>query len=294
MILLKIHLTIQTNQPKPALAASLFLGGVLHGSFEHLIRLHAPEIAIELGMTQGSQLKYYSVLPPPYGWQPETTPNTVFLDCGIILFSKAKQYLKPIISILQHWHEIRLDGRIDKIKRCEIYVCGPGTQQQLWCESNQNLIEDITLNFNHVFTASDNIKIDLITSLILESDQQKAIGINTAPPDLLRIVRSLTRRIQKLEPQLAEELGINMPGWIEAEELIRHLPISSQGLKQVRWKYGSRTKKHPILRTGLIGQVQYAGYVPAPIIALLNWGCWFGIGQGTSLGQGMYSTIMPE
>ena len=294
MILLKINLTLQSDQPKPALAASLFLGGVLHGSFEHLVRLHAPAIADEIGMREGSQLKYYSVLPPPYGWQPQTFSDTSFLDCGIMLFSKAKQYLQTIILALQHWHEIRLDGRIDKIKQCEIYVCNPGNRPQLWCESNRNLIEHFELDFNHAFAASHDIQIKLITPLILESKQQKAITSPTAPPGLLRIVRSLTGRIQKLEPQLALSLGILSTAWIEAEEQIRHLPVTAHALQQVQWKYGSRTKPRPILRKGLIGQIGYTGHVPAAIVAALNWGCWFGIGQGTAMGQGMYTVSTTE
>ncbi len=289
MILLKLHLSIQSNQPESALAASPFLGGVLHGTFEHCIRLHAPAIASELGMTQGSLLKQYSILPPPYGWHPPANSNALSLDCGILLYGKAKQYLKSIVFTLQHWREIRLKGRTDKITRNKIYICSPVAEPQLWCESDQNSIENFALNFNHTFIASDNIKIDLITPLILESDRQKEIGVNAAPPDLLRIVRSLMRRIQKLEPDLANSLGINSTQWIEAEEQIRHVSISTHALKQVRWQYGSRTKKRTILRMGLIGQVHYTGYVPATIVAALNWGCWFGIGQGTAMGQGMYT-----
>ena len=199
MLLLKIHLTIQGDQPESALTTSLFPGRILHGSFEYLMRLHAPAIARELGMTPGSPLKYYSVLPPPYSWRPETASDTVSLDCGIMLFSKAKQYLETIILAPQYWHEIRLGGRIDKIKRYEIHVCNPENQPQLWCEANKNLIEHFKLDFNRAFSESNNVQIELITPLILESEQQKAIGANTTPPGLLRIIRSLARRIQKQE-----------------------------------------------------------------------------------------------
>lgn len=294
MILINLQLTILGNPPNYAIAASPFLGGVLHGSFEHLIRLHDPKLANELGMIHGSQLKYYAVLPPPYGWKPDTTQNPTFLACGIMLFGQAKQHLKEILSILHNWHEIRLKGRIDRIEQQRIYLCSPGKQPQLWRQSDQDLIDNNKLDFNHIFTARDSIKIDLITPLKLESAQQKAKNVHTSPPDLLRIVRSLAKRIQKLEPDLASYLEIDSLDWIEAEEQIRHLSIKKYQLENVQWRYGSCTKQHPIHRNGLVGQIHYSGLIPASIAALLNWGCWFGIGQGISLGQGMYVIKGPQ
>lgn len=294
MLLLKLQLTIQHDQTKFPRKASPFFGGVFHGAFEHLVRRHEPAIARELGMFQDSPLKYYAILPPPYDWQPPRNNGTSLLNCGIMLFGKTRQSVHKIAPLLQHWREIRLDERVDYIKQCTIHICNPGTQPVLWCEINQKSIENFTLDFNHAFAASDGIRIDLITPLILESEQQKTIGVNTTPPGLLRIIRSATRRIRKLEPQLALSLGMQSSEWVEAEEQIRHLPITAHTLKQVEWTYGSRTKPRPILRKGLIGRIDYTGHIPAMIVAALNWGCWFGIGQGTAMGQGMYTVSTSE
>ncbi len=208
MLLLNLQLTIQHDQTKLPRTAFPFLGGVFHGAFEHLVRHHEPSIARELGMFQHSPLKYYAILPPPYGWQPLKNAGTPLLNCGIILFGKTGQSVHKIAPLLQHWREIRLEERIDYITQCTIHVCNPGTQPLLWCAANQKSIENFTLNLNHTFAASNGIRIDLITPLILESEQQKAIGVNAAPPGLLRIVRSAARRIQKLEPQLAQSLVV--------------------------------------------------------------------------------------
>jgi len=292
MILLSLQLQLQGGKPEPALNDSPFLGGVLHGSFEHLIRLYTPEIADKLQMTQHTRPKCYAVLPPPYGWHTAANagapPDNRLLGCGIVLFGTARQYLTSIPPVLQRWREIRIDGRVDTIKQIDIHICAPGNKPCLWSDSNNTLLENIAPDFSYSFMESRRVNIQFITPLILESTAQKAAGAKNTPPGLLRLVRSLTKRIQALEPELAIKLGMQSPAWVDAEEQIRHIPIVHHDLKRVQWKYGSRTKKHPVIRSGLIGQIHYNGPIPAPIIALLNWGCWFGIGQGASLGQGMY------
>ncbi len=52
MILISLKLQLLSNKPEPAISASPFLGGVLHGSFEGLIRLHRPEELTEFEETE--------------------------------------------------------------------------------------------------------------------------------------------------------------------------------------------------------------------------------------------------
>ncbi len=288
MILLNLQLTIQGAHPKPALAATPFLGGVLHGAFEHLVRYHVPAIATQLGMTKKGQQKHYAVLPPPYGWQAQIESKNIYLGCGIMLFSHAQQYAKTLIDILQKWQEIRLEGRSDKIRNIKVYYCAPGHKSLLCNDVTNHSVYEIEPNYNHSFSASKGVIIDLLTPLTLKSDEHLAAGITNTPPKLLRFIRSLARRIQKLEPCLAATLKLNSLDWIKAEEQIRHSPIGKYQLETVKWKYGSRTKPRPILRHGLIGQIHYPHPIPANINALLHWGSWLGVGQSTTMGQGMY------
>ena len=62
--------------------------------------------------------------------------------------------------------------------------------------------------------------------------------------------------------------------------------------RPVEWRYGSRTKDAPIEFRGHLGTLRYraptAHPIPGPIHTLLRWGTWFGIGERTALGQGMY------
>jgi hypothetical protein len=44
MLLISLKIQLLNNKPKPAICASPFLGGVLHGSFEGLIRFHRPGV----------------------------------------------------------------------------------------------------------------------------------------------------------------------------------------------------------------------------------------------------------
>lgn len=294
MILISLKLELLNGRPKPAYTAAPFLGGVLHGFFENLIRVHKPEIAQALGMTQNNQYKYYAVLPPPFDSSAEQKTDINLLGCGIMLFGQAKQFLPSILPILQYWHEIRLDGRCDKIKKQEIHVCSPGNPPRLWDGKQMASIESINPEFNYTFNAGDGVILSFLTPLVLENAKQKAKSAADTPPALLRLTRSLAKRIQALEPELAKTLQIGSTTWIEAEELIRGIPIHQHHLTRVHWHYGSRTKKYPIMRSGLTGRIHYDGSIPAPIMALLNWGCWFGIGQGASLGQGMYVITIPE
>ena len=287
MILISLKLQLVPGKSNSAIAASPFLGGVLHGAFENLVRTHAPDVAEALYMTQNNRLKLYSVLPPPYGGYEETA-DTRALGCGVMLFGQAARFLPDVLSILHNWREIRLGGNRDAISTREIQICSPGNPPQHWSDDTDSIIQPVTPDYDYEFSTGHDLAIRFITPLVLENELQKTAKTADPPPGLLRIVRSLAKRVQTLEPNLSEKLAIGTPEWIEAEERIRRIPCAATELKRVQWRYGSRTKKHPILRSGLIGKIHYTGLIPASIMALVNWGCWFGVGQGASLGQGMY------
>ncbi len=286
MILLKLQLAIQADQPKSAIAASPFLGGVLHGTFERLVIKHAPIICNELGIKPSSQWKQYAVLPPPFGWQPSTPLSTITMQCGIVLYGQAKQYVQVIIALLEKWDEIRLANRTDKIKCQQISFKIPGSKTPSWHDSNQLAQFTRQPDFTQNYAPMDGVTLNLFTPLKLGKFHN--INGQPQPPKLLKIVRSITQRIKKLEPELANTLGIGTLAWIEAEEKIRLIPVDWYQLESVHWKYGSSTKQHIIPFSGLFGQIHYSGPIPATIITLLRWGEWFGIGESTALGQGMY------
>lgn len=283
MILLKLELTLQSNQPKSAVSASKFLGGVLHGIFERMARIHAPIILNELGITLGSQLKHYAILPPPY-----EEPISNRMQCGVILYGQAKQYTQVVIATLKKWDELRLEGRTDKIILNKISYHSPGMTTFSCYESTQYSFIDVQPNFTLLHPACDNLTIHFFTPFTLRNTQKISAVKGISPPNLLRLIRSISDRIKLLEPDLATSLGVGSSAWIEAEEQIRRITADWHQLKQVRWMYGSCTKQRPFSCNGLLGKIHYTGHIPALLTTLLHWGRWFGIGESPTLGQGMY------
>jgi len=278
VILLELHVTLYSNQTESAVSASPFLGGILHGTFEHLVRIHAPIICRDLGIAADSQLKRYAILPPPYGWHAQLTQQAKTMKCGIILYEKSQCYAQIIEALLKQWHEIRFEGRKNRVHCDQIIFYIPGIKTAFQQEPNLQSInrQDHAI---HKHSSCDNITLHFFTPLTKK---------NLQLPKLLPIVRSIASRIQKLEPSLADSLNLGSSAWVEAEEQIRHLPIAQHQLKPVDWKYRSSKHTNCIPCTGLLGQVHFAGHIPAAITTLLHWGQWIGAGQGTALGQGMY------
>lgn len=291
MILLELQVTLQKNQDKPAVAAAPFLGGVLHGVLENLVRLHAPAIGGDLGITPRNGLKRYAVIPPPYGWQAPDNSSSIVMPCGIVLHGIARQHATAVARLFDDWRTIRLNGRTDRVQRCRIRYHVPGIPASSW----QDPAIDIPYrspDFSHALHDADGITLNFFTPFKL-GRPHKTMQDQRTPPGLLRIVRSLTRRIGKVEPDLAAALDIGSLSWVEAEERIRRQPIVSDRLIAVRWRYGSSTKQFPFPCHGFIGKITYTGPIPPRIAGLLHWGAWLGAGEGTALGQGMYHAGRP-
>ncbi|MEF8732807.1 MAG: CRISPR system precrRNA processing endoribonuclease RAMP protein Cas6 [Candidatus Accumulibacter meliphilus] len=268
MKLLSLQVALQPMAGQSALAEAPFLGGVLHGVFEHLIRSHSPQLTGLLGMTEGVRYKQYAVLPPPYGWQADLRHATVYLGCGVMLFGEAANHDQVVSDALRCWEELRYGDRRDRVDHLDIQVHDPGIAPE------SSALDSLTLEWN--------------TPLTLDSQGKWAAGATHVAPNLLAVVRSLVKRIRAVEPALAEELDLNGQDWIVAEESIRRLLVAKHTLRSAPWVYGSRKHNRPFELEGLLGQVSYSGPIPAAIHALLKWGVWFGAGQGTALGRGMY------
>ncbi|GJL77003.1 CRISPR system precrRNA processing endoribonuclease RAMP protein Cas6 [Nitrosomonas sp.] len=278
MILLELHVTLYSNQTGSAVSASPFLGGILHGTFERLVRMHAPIICRDLGIAADSQLKRYAILPPPYRWYQQLTQQAKTMKCGIILYDKSQRYAQTIEALLKQWHEIRFEGRTDRVHCDQITFHMPDIETAAQQKPNLQSINSQN-HFTHIHSPCNHITLHFFTPLTTK---------NLQLPKLLPIVRSIAKRIQKLEPSLADSLNLGSLAWVEAEEQIRRLPIAQHQLEPVDWKYHSSNHANCIPCTGLLGQIHFTGHIPAAITTLLHWGQWIGAGQGPALGQGMY------
>ncbi len=268
MKLLSLQVALQPTTGRSALAEAPFLGGVLHGVFEHLIHSHCPQLTGLLGMTKGVRYKNYAVRPPHYGWQADLRHATIHLGCGVMLFGEVANHGQAVSDALRCWQELKFDGRRDRVDDLDIEVHDPGIAPE--------------------FSALDTLTLEWITPLTLDSRGKRLAGATHVPPSLLAVVRSLVKRIRAAEPALAAELDLNSQAWIVAEESVRRLSVANHTLRPFPWFYGSRNHDHLIQLEGLLGEICYAGPIPASIHALLQWGGWFGVGQGTALGCGIY------
>lgn len=118
-------------------------------------------------------------------------------------------------------------------------------------------------------------------------------GHGGAPPTLLGVVRSLRRRVCLLEPEWANALGLESDAWVLAEEALRQAQACGNGatrnrIQAVAWRYGSRTKRAPFLRHGLMGCQVVRAPVTSSLLGLLSLGAWLGAGEGASFGCGQY------
>ena len=261
-----------------AVGRQSFLGGMLHGAWEDQIHQYAPQLREILGLvsgTSGQQAapKRYAMLPPPWA-QPLSIleDGSAHLGFGVVLYGAAADHASELGAAFCHCPALRLGAQQDRIEHSEFGEHTPVNPD--------------------VFPALAWIKLHWLTPLLLESAGQRKLGADVRPPALLRVVRSIARRIRELEPALAEQLGLYDADWIIAEESIRALAAQSADWRTVSWRYGSRTKDVPVQFHGQLGCAGYfaanPGSIPANIHALLQWGTWFGVGQRTALGQGFY------
>jgi len=255
-----------------------FLGGMLHGAWEDQVHRHAPALKAVLGLDKcesgnPAAPKRYAMLPPPWAQPlPRLDDGSVHLGFGVVLYGAAADHANDLGAAFCHCPALRLGAVADRIEHSDFGEHTPANPDG--------------------FPALTAIKLHWLTPLLLESAGQRKLGANASTPALLRVVRSIARRIRELEPQLAEQLGLYGTDWIVAEESIRAVAAQSADWQTVSWRYGSRTKDAPVQFNGQLGCAAYSGgapdSIPAPIHALLQWGAWFGVGQRTALGQGFY------
>lgn len=287
MILLSLQAELRPQQACTALTEARHLGGVLHGSVADLLIRHAPSAAEALGMggANPDAFRRYAILPPPYGWAPPQDGSAAWLGFGLMLYGDAVEQTTTVAGALNHWRELRVGRRVDRVSALRIQACRPGRATRLVDPEALSLGEP---DDEPAFAPCSGLGVEWLTPLQLDGSAQRAAGVTGQVPSLLRVVRSLSRRVAELEPVLARKLGLGTADWIAAEETIRRLPVGTGTLRPAPWRYSSRNHSKPVHFSGLIGRTYYPGPIPAPIHALLHWGCWFGAGQRTALGQGMY------
>ncbi|WP_374243352.1 CRISPR system precrRNA processing endoribonuclease RAMP protein Cas6 [Zoogloea sp.] len=281
MLLIGVRLALAPEGPRSALHLADFLGGVVHGGVEHLVRRHAPAIAADLGMGIPNRIKPYAILPPPFGWRPQPDDIAPHLPFGLALHGNAVRHAEALAHALSGWREVRHAGLVDRVRGIELSVGQPAGAQAGWSPGQPFPALSAPPALAR-FPAQAMLSIRFLTPLRLTDASR--------PPGLLKLVRALRRRVEQTSPTLFAQLAGT--DWVCHEEAIRRLEADSPDWRPVEWRYGSRTKDAPIEFRGHLGTLRYraptAHPIPGPIHTLLRWGTWFGIGERTALGQGMY------
>lgn len=289
MIVIGAKLLLAPADRHSALDGMDFLGGVIHGAVENLLRLRAPDVATALGMGVTNRIKPYAILPPPFGWRPQQTDGERMLPLGVVLHGDAVRHAEAVAHTLTAWPEVRLAGRTDSVRSVELTIGHPYGSSARWAPG-QPFPSTASLPPLDRFPARTGISIRFLTPLLLTGSEHRPTTTQERPPGLLRLVRALRRRIESADPALFARLADR--DWISHEETVRPLAAQTPLWREVTWHYGSRTKNAPILFRGYLGTLHFQAPdstpIPAPIRTLLQWGAWFGIGQRTALGQGMY------
>lgn len=289
MIVIGARLVLAPAGIHSALDNVSFLGGVIHGAMENLLRERAPEIAAALGMGSSNRIKPYAILPPPFGWEPQNSSGNRELPFGIVLHGDAAAHAEDVAVAINAWPEVRLAGRVDQVRSVEISVGTPGGSPVHW-SPGQAFPSGSGAPTLVGRPARATVTLRFLTPLLLTSSDNNTAAERERPPGLLRIVRALRRRIESADPSLFAQLAGN--DWVASEEAIRPLEAQARQWREVTWRYGSRTKPSPVNFRGYLGSLHFRAPastpIPGPIWALLQWGTWFGLGQRTALGQGMY------
>ncbi|WCN08282.1 CRISPR system precrRNA processing endoribonuclease RAMP protein Cas6 [Marinomonas mediterranea] len=257
------------------------LGGALHGVLESIVIDYDPTLAGHIGIAPRKQthdIKHYSLIPPAFSRfeQPALPGNT--LEFSVLLYLDRVECAEQLADLIRHhWQTFAMKG-------FEAQVVSVNTR-----------ILPISLETSDLSkTPPSDVSLIFQSPMLLDKKEQVRKQGELNAPDLLRVVRSIKRKICTLQPEAAKQLGMSLrhreqtPDWIAAEEAVRAITSQESVLEKVNWQYRSRTKANPVHFYGGMGRLTYCVQVPALIYQLLVWGVWFGIGQKTSLGQGMY------
>lgn len=281
MQLIQVQATLRCGGHEAVCQKIPFLGGVLHGTLEHLISQYAPQVlSSKLGVLErsGHALKRYRLLPPEYGHFQSldlTTPH-YSLTFGLLLYGLDADEAHIVAQVLeQHWRLLTLGGHRDSVVDVTMAIL----PIDLLSQRSAHPTDTVTLTFQSPF-------------------QLKAIYANpnqaTPSPSLLSIVRSIKNKALEVAPEAALTLGCHKSfeqqtdAWIEAEEAIRPVLANTPNLEKISWRYGSCSKSRKLHFSGVMGTMEFKANLPDEIYTLLQWGAWLGVGEKSTFGQGMY------
>lgn len=159
------------------------------------------------------------------------------------------------------------------------------------------------------------VAIEWLTPTLISTAKKQALGLDQVSPSLSSVVNSVIHRIAMTEPTLAIRLGYEKSSWRQMIQALHNVmctddqtylfndyyvssrgqPISETNVNNMQQLAQSVQFKPNLAAyrplTGRIGKATYIGRIDPIFLHILQWGQWFGAGQGVSQGRGCYRLI---
>lgn len=267
----------------------VFKGGMLHGLFETALLRYSPALYSQLSdKTSGVRARY--ALFPPLDQRRRYEPGDEF-RFGVVLFGSAARAWRAVLAALIAENVLKLGAQRQLVTVVRVDSLHPARLPLRIYD-----LEDAALEGHpdqveipaRTGAPAKSLRLRFLTPVTVSTPAKRALGLEAVPLTLHQCVKVLRNRLSALEPDIAADFNFRSNAWISVEHQLRDVAIAQADVQPQEWIYGSSTKKRPIRLRGQIGEIEYAGHIPAPVLDLLELGQWLGIGQRTTLGQGWY------
>jgi len=289
---LKLQLQIQTQgETSFSPAEAPFKGGMLHGLVETALTRYSPKLWTDLRGPDNRSPRYALRVP-----QDSAThwPGGHAFELGIMLFAPVQHLWGDVLAALTQGPPLHLGHTRSPCVAHDVRIHRPGAPSlsllQAMSHAGQNLAHWQASPLPA--QEAQQLRIQLQAPCLISSEGRRLDPqLALRPYTLSSIVRSVSRRMQTLEPTLAQAYGVGSSTWqASCQSLWPHQVASHSHISPRPWPYASRNTpgQHPVTIAAIEGEMHFSGPTPANIVSLLHIGQWMGLGQKTSLGMGWY------
>jgi hypothetical protein len=285
------------------------LGGALHGFIERALSNFAPQLEPVLRPNGPDEMAFFTLLCPPFEHKVEG-----HLSFGITLFGQAQQVWQPLMHAILAQCGANLNGQLIKLIKVRLERPGglPITVFDVSQTDDDVLDEADNLNalavplWNPVSAGTLHALNFRVPLLVASRGAQRGSvrEIEALPwPTLGALLDSLAKRIQTLEPALAQTIEL-VDGWRAPDytHAAHCMTWAAAPAKQVQWRYASEpknragrkrvdSKQRALTLPGIVGTLMYVCSLSPTETTLLDIGQWLGVGQKTTMGYGSYSLV---
>ena len=244
-----------------------FYGGVLHGILaQPAITALLPKEAV------------INVLAPPVSLGASKRHDSLAFQFGVVMHNVSSahvdQWMRQLTTLFDN-KLIHLAGVACRIK-------------------SHRIVDPDTLNMVAPDHAVTQLDIQWLTPTLISTSYKQASGLDRESPSLSSVVNSVIHRIAQIEPQRALRLGYAKETWRQTIQKLHQVKCTEDQTTFFKDAYTSsrgetKFSQRPVV--GCVGVAKYEGHIEPFFLKILQWGQWFGAGQGVSQGRGSYRLI---